>query len=234
MVACLWAQSARADSLRLNWGDCPEGLGSSVKTSTCNAPLAVESLVSSFDLSAPVDSVIGMEVVVDLVSDSATLPNWWHFESGGCNSGALSASGDFTAIGGCSNPWNSTVSGLVQAYVVGQPRGAANTARMIFTIFVLASQQVSLEAANPYYAGILRLSHSRSSGVNACSGCATPVCLVLNSILVLRRPGSVPEQVQVSPSGGNGHWASWQGSTADCNLVPVRNRTWGAIKSSYR
>ncbi len=233
-LLCLWASCARADGLHLNWDECAEGNGPSLKTSACSSPLFFETLVSSFELSAPVDSVIGMEVVIDLVSDSATLPNWWRFEPGGCNAGALVASADFSNLGACANPWNSTASGLVQAYRVGDPRGASNTARIVFTVFVLPSQQVSMTALTPYYAGILRLAHTRSAGANACAGCSARACLVLNSVQLLRQPGSLVEQVQVVASGGTGHWAAWQGSSADCNLVPVRNRTWGAIKSSYR
>lgn len=234
LVLLVCFSSAHAAGLRLSWEECPEGNGQTLKQSSCNAQFAIESLVSSMELSAPVDSVIGMEIVIDLVSDSATLPDWWRYEPGGCNAGTMSASGDFSALGACGIPWNSTATGLVQAWWGGQPRGGANQARLIFTVFVSPTQKVSLDAATPYYAGIVRLTHSRSSGANACAGCTVPVCLVLNSVQLLRLPGASVEAVQIVNSGGTGNWASWQGTTADCNLVPVRNRTWGAIKSSYR
>ncbi len=234
MMLFLGASNAPAADLRLTWDECPEGNAQTVKQSSCNALFAVDPLVSSFVLSAPVDSVIGMEVVVDLVTDSATLPDWWHYEPGGCNAGALTATGDFSTIGACANPWNSTATGLVQAWWGGQPRGGANQARLIFTVFVAPADRVTMDAGNPYYAGVVRLTHARSSGPNACAGCTVPVCLVLNSIQLLRLSGASVEEVQVVPSGGTGNWASWQSATANCNLVPVRNRTWGAIKSSYR
>jgi hypothetical protein len=34
------------------------------------------------------------------------------------------------------------------------------------------------------------------------------------------------------PEGANR--ATWQGSGADCDAVPVRARTWGLLKSLYR
>ncbi|MBI5170946.1 MAG: hypothetical protein HZA61_15760 [Candidatus Eisenbacteria bacterium] len=235
-LACalaLVAGPAFADDLSLRWNECPEGGGLAQRTSGCGNPLAVEHLVTSLQLSAPVDSVVAIEMVVDLVSSSATLPDWWQFGSGGCNSGALSASADFSALGACSDPFSGTGVAVVQTWFVTQPRGGANMARMIVTTSVLASQQTTIGAGAPYYGADIRMTHARSSGASACAGCATAVCLVFNSAQLIRHPAAVPAEVTVLPSGAS-NTAAWQGNFSNCSLVPARNTTWGAIKSLYR
>lgn len=232
VLLCAWP--VHAASLRLTWADCPEGGGLSLRQSTCNNFLAVESLVPSFELTTPVDSVIAMELVIDVISANASLPAWWHFEPGGCNAGALSANTDFSLLASCADPWNSNGTALVQAWWVGQPRGGANQARLIVTVAASSANMVTMEALTPYYATIIRLTHQHSVGPSACAGCASSLCLVLNSIQLLRLPGAAIAEVQLLPSVGTSNWAAWQSSLADCAQVPVRNQTWGAIKNLYR
>lgn len=227
------ARGALADDLALRWIECPEGGGVAQRTSACGNPLAVEHLVASLQLSAPVDSIVAIEMVVDLVSSSATLPDWWQFGSGGCNSGSLTASADFSTLGACSDPFSGSGVAVVQTWFVTQPRGGANMARMIVTTSVPASQLTTFGAGAPYYGADIRLSHARSSGPSACAGCATAVCLVFNSAQLIRHPAASSAEVTVLPSGA-ANWAAWQGSFSECSLVPARNTTWGAIKSLYR
>ena len=37
-----------------------------------------------------------------------------------------------------------------------------------------------------------------------------------------------------TPVTAGSNIVTWQGVGADCNAVPVRNATWGAVKSLYR
>lgn len=229
------ARPARADELHLRWNECALGGGLAQRVSGCNNPLAVEHLLAGFELSAAVDSVVALEIVIDVVVESASLPSWWQFQPGGCNAGALTASADFSGFGACADPFESQAVALVQTWAPGQPRGASNTSRLIVTSSVLASQRANLGPATPYYAADVRFAHSRSSGAGVCSGCPVPGCLVLNSVQLIRHPGAVPASVFVQASGsGSPNWAAWQGSFSECALVPARNTTWGAIKSLYR
>ncbi len=233
LLGALVANTAGADDLSLRWNECPEGGGLAQRTSACGNPLAVEHLLASLQLSTAVDSVVAIEMVVDVISASATLPDWWRFGSGGCNSGALTASADYSALGACSDPFSGAGVAVVQTWFVTQPRGGANMARMIVTTSVLASQLVEIGAGAPYYGADVRLSHIRSSGPSACTGCLTDVCLVFNSAQLVRHPATEPAEVTVLPSGGS-NTAVWQGNSSNCSLVPARNTTWGAIKSLYR
>ena len=95
-----------------------------------------------------------------------------------------------------------------------------------------ASLQAGVESTTPRTSGSHWL---EGSGVGSCAGCLRGACLVLNSVQLGRLPGASPTLVTVVPtSGGTPGIATWQNGHAECAAVPVRNRTWGAIKSLYR
>jgi hypothetical protein len=116
------------------------------------------------------------------------------------------------------------------------PRGGSNQARITLGFSVPSNQSRTVNAVDMYYAARLVISNQ---GTSACLGCSGAACLVLNSIRVLRppRPLGVPSaDVLLTEAGtSNGNWAGWQTLTAgSCQAVPVRNATWGRIKSLYR
>lgn len=229
------ARAAGAAELWLTWGECAAGGGTSLALPSCSNTLATATLVPTFQVDAPIDSVVAMEIVVDVVTDGASLPDWWRFEPGGCNSGGLVANVDFSAQGACTDPWSGAGLAMAQAWWPGQPRGGANQARLVVTSAIPAVGMATLLAGTPYYGANIRFSLQRGSGPAACAGCAGGACLVLNSIQLIRLPGSSPETVDLYPSGGaTSGWAAWQNLQAPCSAVPVRNRTWGALKSLYR
>lgn len=224
----------RSGTLALRWDECVEGGGLGNKSFVCGLAIDGALCVPTIQLPAPVDSVIGVEWVVDLIAATPTLPDWWQFSTGACRPSALTASTNFAGIGACADPWNGQALALVQVYAPGEPRGGLNQARIICTSSVLAAAQVRLDAGTAYYPGVMRLSYTKSTGADACAGCTTPVCLVLNSMNLLRHPGASVQTLEYVPELGDPNQVSWQGAGGDCQLVPARNRTWGAIKSLYR
>jgi len=229
-----------ADALFLTWNDCALGGAASATASlACTDDLGESPLYLAFTLGQPLDQVVGMEAVVDLQTQTSPLPDWWHFEPAGpgtpagCRLGALGASRDFSGDNACADPWSGTTgSALVQDYTPGDPRAGLNQARVRVTAFASSGPGLSLSATSQYYAIRLVVSHQ---GTLACAGCASPACLVLNSIW-MRRP-TVPggDYLLTAPAPLNGNWARWQGeSNADCVAVPVRRVTWGQVKSLYR
>jgi hypothetical protein len=76
----------------------------------------------------------------------------------------------------------------------------------------------------------------RTNNTLTCEGCSTPACLVFNSLLIRRAPGtSVEEIFLATPESPGLNMVQWQaGSGADCMSVPVRRATWGAVKALYR
>ena len=232
-VLTLCPRPVAADAtLALGWQGCLSGGGFANQAFGCGSTTNQIPLVPSFTLEQPVDSVYSLELVIDLVHSVDPLPPWWRMDPGQCREGQIIADADL-ATSGCSDPWQSLGAAVVQGYTANQPFGASNHARILVAVVVPSDQARSLLAGVDYAACRVLI---KSGNTNICTGCSEGACLVLNSIQLHRLPGSSFEEVVISsaaPSGSN--WARWQGGAgADCATVPVRRRTWGAIKALYR
>lgn len=227
---------ASAQGLFLSWNDCWTGAGAaSEATFSCLFDSGSHELVVGFSLAQPIDSIVGLEAVVDIQHADETLPDWWHFESGGCRSGRIVAGVDFSNLSGCANPWGTVGLALVQIYAPGAPRGAANQARLVAVASVSPSDSARvLESGQDYSALVLSISHAETIGPVGCAGCQGNACLVLNSIELIRLPGGTGNVVLEVPGGGSANQVTWQGAAADCGAVPVRAMPWGRLKSLYR
>jgi hypothetical protein len=238
LLALSAASAHAAGGLTLSWGDCGlNGAGESVQTFACDTELGSQQLYCALQAPQPIDSVLGLRIVIDLQVASATLPDWWHYDPGGCREGALNADASFGELNTCQNMWLTTPSGGLLSYTVGMPRGGANQARIELAFAVPSNQPLSLDATDVYYAARILLADTGATG--GCAGCQTPACLGLESITVLRPPrpeGTPSADVVIStPLLGNSNWAGWQtAAAASCQAVPVVNRTWGQVKSLYR
>jgi hypothetical protein len=237
LLLLLAAAPARAGGLALGWNDClNNGAGNSVQGFACNTELGSHLLYCSLVAPQPVDSVLGVRIVIDLQMDSASMPDWWRVDPGGCRDGALQADVNFGALPTCRNMWLNTPSGGFESYTVGMPRGGANQARLELSFAVPSNQALSLNDVDMYYVARVVLSDASTT---LCTGCSTSTCLVLNQITLLRppRPPGAPsaDVVITNPFQGTSSWAGWQAMSAgSCQSVPVRNSTWGAVKSLYR
>ena len=223
-----------AEGLYLTWSGCAQDVqATSDRASACN-PGDSQSLYCAFTLAQAVDSVVALEIVVDLEAMSATLPAWWEVGKGGCRAGALAPDAEF-AQASCAVPWQGLVQGpsvLLAGVFPGEPRGEANQARLKITVAVLPDSFRRLNAGEMYYAARLLLSNDLTAG---CSGCQIPTCLVLNSIVIGRLEGAPGGNLLLeTPGPMNANRATWQGSGADCAAVAVKRRTWGALKELYR
>jgi hypothetical protein len=243
LAACLLAAGPFAahavEGLYLTWNDCAPGAGASRdRSSDCANDTGQQSLYCAFSLPAPADSVLGLEIVVDVQSATAAMPDWWKLNIGGCRAGNLHAGFVFPSPSPCANFLRGNASGGLQGYSLNKPYGGANQARIEVAASLLESVggYASLGSDSTYYAACLTLTNALTVGIGACTGCAQPVCLVLNSITVLRQPGAVGgNQILSVPGPDQANWATWQGGLgADCAAVPVRDVTWGRIKSLYR
>jgi hypothetical protein len=170
---------------------------------------------------------------VDVQHASASLPDWWRFDAGQCRAGHLTADFEFALNPFCVDFWVDTPAGGLVDYVVGQPRGLPSQARIRVAGALLPQNTRQLNDTDMFYAARISISNGRTVGT--CVGCSGSACLVLNSIIVRRLLDAPGGDVTLSqPGPGNAHFATWQGTSADCFQVPVRDRTWGQIKSLYR
>jgi hypothetical protein len=231
--------AAAAEGLYLTWNDCFQGASAtSNRDFACDVNTGIHELYCAFTMPQATDQVIATEVVVDIQHSSATLPDWWQLDEGsGCRRGSLTASVDFQGKTACVDMWQGfpAIEGL-QGYIVGEPRGGSNQARIKVATLVQFPNEVSLDATSMYYAVRILIDNAHTIDPSPCAGCAPPACLVLNSILIGRAAGAPGGNVFLqTPGPADANWARWQGGAgANCAAVPVRNRTWGEIKSLYR
>jgi hypothetical protein len=230
----LLAGPAAAAGLSLGWLDCRAGGGSGAGNLNYPCPdvgLFDQLLFPGLVLAAPVDSVISVELVIDVDVADVALPPWWHMEPGGCRAGGWTA--DAQTASACVDPWDGTGVADVQGWLPGQPGGSDRHGRLLIAAATAPGTLAAFAADTSYSLARARLRPANPSG---CVGCTTPACLVFNSVIIRRLPGSSVEEVFISgPEQPGLERVVWQGGTgADCDAVPVRRSTWGAVKSLYR
>jgi hypothetical protein len=230
--------AAAAEGLYLTWNDCYLGASqTSNRVFACLDDTGDNQLFCAFTMPQAADKVVAVEIVVDIQHSSSPLPDWWRLDVGGCRQGSISAD-YFPGPTSCLDMWQgmpSAISG-VQGYLPTQPRGLSSQARIKVAASVLRTESVSLDGSSMYHAARIVINNARTVGPPLCNGCGLPACLVLNSILIGRDPSAPGGDVFLQIPGANdANWAQWQGGVgANCTAVPVRNRTWGQVKSLYR
>ena len=243
LALLLVAPQARAQvplsGISMSWNDCVGGATASPDLSFgCNDNVSLFRLVCALALDTTQSDLIGAELVVDLQSSVASVPDWWRLDgtgAAGCRAGALTASFDFSASPACTDAWLGQGFGDVQGFSIGPPdHPMASQARIKAVAAVTSDHAVRLDPGVQYGVIELVLSATRSTGAGACAGCSSHGCLVLNSILLRRVPGQGSDVFLIAPASAASNWATWQGTGADCAAVPTRRKTWGQIKSLYR
>jgi len=261
-VVGLAASSIPADAqsgARLRWNDCDAAATN--LNFACDVNTGNNYMVATFQLASGVTDFVAVQGHIDLISASTTLPDWWKvknaFQRPGtlCRNGALAAPitdvGNVPTATSCANDaWNgnggSTSGGVDFLHpfpynATGGPNGTGNSAadslrwaRFKFVMAIGPGNDLALTAGTEYFVIALRISNTKTTGAGNCLGCADAACLVLNKLEILSAPSGVATLTNDIGSG-SASTITWQGgSGANCAAVPVRNTTWGQIKSFYR
>jgi hypothetical protein len=224
--------------LALTWNDCAGGASLANMSYGCNGATDTLTLYCALAVPTAVSNVIGAEVVVDIQHASAALPDWWQLSGGGtagCRAGVLSTSFDFTLNAGCTDAWQTFGFGGIQGFTVGSPDHTfPNQARIKAVAAVTSDHAASLTPGIEYGVLKLRLASGRTIGANVCAGCGEAACLVFQSAILRVIPGTGSDMSLPDPATPGADFATWQGTAADCSVVPVRHSSWGQIKSLYR
>ena len=238
-AANVWA----APGILLAWNDCSTD-GTADKANTCTANTGSQTLVASFIPPAGVNAYVGMNAVIDITSAGGPMPAWWDLANGGCRSNRVSGSADFTsAIGHCTDIFLGQASGGMSYSTTIDTTGGHDTqasapltnhARIKVIFAVPEGSAAALDASTEYYAFKCTVSNLQTFGGGSCAGCATAMCLVMNQ-LNIGQPAPIPDiPLTNTPGGVAPPMITFQGGAgASCASVPVRNKTWGQIKSLY-
>ena len=255
VAASLLAASASIASthvvtgVNLAWSNCfGEGTPVQNKAFACNINTGTNLMVASFLPPVDVPTVNGNEVVIDILASNATTTalasGWWSFKNAGaCRQSSLTV--NFTANAAnavCLDEFAGAAAGGIGAYTQTAPSGGwsvdnsltAAHYRLTVAIAVPASAIAPVLAGSEYFALNIGVNNLKSIGTGSCTGCADPVCIVLNSIK-LTQPVGVGDFVIGNAASAGSNVVTWQGGVSGgCAAVPAKNTTWGAIKSLYR
>lgn len=231
LLAALPARALAAEELWLRWFECASS-GVQANVFSCPVPTLPRAMVVAACPAADVEQVVGTTMVLDVLADAATLPNWWQLGPGGCRAGRLDADADFSQVFGCADAWSAAGVALIQVYGL-RPGGGPNELRLVVAGGVPAAGAVVMPGGEPR--AIARLVMDLADApTTTCSGCGLGACIVLNSVELVRLPGAPGGNVTlVQPASDGSNFAIWQ-SGAACVTVPARNRSWGQIKAMYR
>jgi len=244
-MLCVASSALAAPGLNLSWSFCTgEGTGTSNKTFACNTNAGTNVLVCSFELPSDVAQVSGNEVVVDFLTQQATLPAWWDFKNAlTCrqNSLAMNVTADANNVvcvdwaqGGATGGIGSyDQAGTVPIGTI-DPSLANAHRRLKIALAVPISGLQDLVTATEYFSCNISVNNQKTVGTGVCAGCTEPMCIVLNSIKVTTPGGAATDVTVGNPTSGASNIVTWQGVGPNCNAVPTKNVTWGQVKSLYR
>ena len=239
LALALVAPAHAAQGVNLSWSRCHgEAGGTQNRAFACDTNTGAEHLVASFVLPTDLPLTSGNEVIVDLVSAADPLPQWWEFYNiGTCRMNSLSLNLVPDPSDVVCQEWQQGASvGGIGAY---QSTGGvfpgldSRHRRMKIALAVPPYALADLVANTEYFSCDIVINHLKTVGTGACGGCSGSVCLVLTSINV-----TTPVLANNVLLGGGttpgSDMAHWQGTNADCRVVPVLNRSWGQVKALYK
>ena len=239
MLLALSAVSASAAGLNLRWTSCYGDGGAQNRTSACTSNLGSAGLMAaSFVLpSAGVLQASGIELLLDVASAGATMPDWWRTT---CRSGFIAVNPTISpAAINCFDWANGAAAGGLAAYNVGTLYGPTH-ARLLAGYAVASNNRQDVPGTFEMFAFNTTINNTKTTGTGSCTGCTTPVCIQFSNLKMAA--GIVTGAVVNGPSAPGSNYVTWQGGAgAGSNLgagcpaaTPTRNTTWGSVKSLYR
>lgn len=228
------AHAQNGGGMDLSWNDCGvAGVGAKTfacTSNTLNGAILIVSATSGVDM----PQLNGEETLMYVQTNQASLPPWWHFESGGCRGpSALVLSYDFTSGPfTCIDPWAGQASGSL-TYTAGVPNSSL---ALLHTVGAIPGV-TSITGADEYYVSKIRILGDKSTGDGSCAGCTAGACLVLYSVTLTQPAGAPGGNVRLTQPLVR-HYVTFQTGGfvpgGICGVVPTKATTWGSIKSLYR
>lgn len=166
----------------------------------------------------------------------AVLPPWWLVQTSGCRAGAAFV--DFAPgnmDGACPDIWGGIPPDVIVTVQNGV--GAPSRLRVLGSALIPDGAVTDVEADANTELNVCRLvlTHAKSAGTGSCPGCNVAACFAIGYVELMESGGL--GGADVYPGATGNWWVNWNGGfpSGTCQFAtPVRNRTWGAVKSLYR
>lgn len=230
LVLALWlcttpARAGDWPQIGLRWNDCPPE-GVLRKDFACDSNEGAPFELVLFVTPPAMADFVGFIAVIDMDFQAQTTPPWWDLP--GCrplNSLTVSqASSDLS----CPD-----ISEIPFFFASDYAWGMGYPGRARFRLLGAVEPEDAFPLVPGETVALCRVSLSRRNtvGPEACAGCVTPVCIVLNSVLF---DSNTPGGAQVLSSGPK-QFVQFQNAIS-CPFIgsPAVPSSWGRLKSLYR
>jgi hypothetical protein len=225
----------------LTWDDCVNGTAAAVQTNKVfDCAIAGNrnyNLEFQYKTPVTVPSLVSVTAYADIGPTGSPLSPFWHYESGGCNQGAVKGAQIFGSIpescadGGYLETWDGGPSGTfaIAAYFPDHQ----SPGRGQFVLLGARGDGVPAMAGDNMWAFELRLNNRNRPGSAAnCSGCSEQKVIIIEVIRLESNDGS-PAVDLVSSDKLTDCARINNAHPALCIIDPVESTTWGRIKSMF-
>lgn len=245
VAAMLFVTSAAyANTVQIRWTDCEGDGGVDNITFACASNVGNRAFQTAVTLTTDLLDVLSTEITIDLVGQNApVLPPWWSLRDNatlgylGCRPIGSTQAITIAAFDGASCPDMFALAGSMNIAGFIPDKVIVGSGRILSVNAVPSTSPVALVLAdNPagngtWNTGRFNLNSQKTVGTPSCAGCTEPVCIVLNSVNITT-VGNLNNRL--CSGGAPLDRVTWQGAGADCQSVPVKNVSWGRVKSLYR
>jgi hypothetical protein len=217
-------EALAAGGLNLGVSTCGPSASHSISFA-CDGNEGSDEIVGSVVSPYTVSKLLGIEAQIWVCFPSEVQPDWWRVDPPGCRSTSVTAD-LISPPGSCFDYWAAAggATGGITSFDL-----AGNGFRILIDATVDSAKAGPIATGTEYFLFRLIIAHAKTTGPGACAGCSIPANLTFAS-LGLRVIGQ--DYFSFSSVDRN-NVVTWQGG-GSCYALPVRNRTWGAVKSLYR
>ena len=238
VVSATAAFGAPGNGIDLTWDNCvtetaPPPLNDKV-FAPCDGNQTYK-LIGSYKVATNMPDFFAMDISIDLQqTDNNPLVPFYHYEKpSGCNNDALLVNDVKTSTGGCASyatAWGNgspTIFTDITAYAPNFG-GENGHGRIFVTIARASSNPFALVGGTNYFGFALEFYDQNQA---TCAGCNTPASIVWNSATMF---GNTETRVLAGADKKVFYCATVNQGISACAATPVRNTTWGQLKSIYR
>jgi hypothetical protein len=244
-MLALSASFAMASGINFYVGECGAGTTTNTVTNTCttNSGTAFIAYGSVIIPAVTKTGFIGTVGIVDVQNNGATVDDWWRADAcRGTTPFSLVTDGTAATAACAGTVWDTAApagNNIQPQYQVAGSNQPLNRFRFVLGAVLLPSDAYDLTGDNTTELIDFKwtMLKAKSVGTGSCAGCANGVCMVLNEIQFQGlNDQSEADFLRVTNPITN-QFISYNAAAGipTCpDAVPVRNRTWGAVKALYR
>jgi len=231
--------SIASAQINISWKSCTGvGLAAVNQSYACDGSLVGAPFKGVFSFVSPASMThfVGIQAVMDIQTDLATLPDFWRAGNGECRQGAFVYPSGFVGAGtgaACVNVWDAAIGG-------GYDWTSGTQKARVKFVFADANEK-SLTSGTQYIAGVFTLDPYGDTDIgdgHVCAGCSNPACLVMNELSLYQTVGSPGGDVFTLTTPATRQHITWQGGAVGGSgcpaATPTQNKTWGSVKALYR